>query len=126
MSLPTGDPSTSTLVEDPLTGDLVILAPARASRPDDFRRRVAPTPAAETAPTAPCPFCPGNEALTPPEVARLGPGAPDTPGWSVRVVPNKFPIVGPGAGGAHEVVVLSPDHHADLGALPPEIGRAHV
>ena len=62
-----------------------------------------------------CPFCPGNERDTPPEVARAGSGEPDTPGWSVRVVPNLFPIVGsedagPGATGAHEVVILSPHH----------------
>jgi UDPglucose--hexose-1-phosphate uridylyltransferase len=38
----------------------------------------------------------------------------------VRVVPNKYPIVGDGVGGAHEVVILSPAHHADLGALGVE------
>ena len=38
---PPGDP-TSTVVEDALTGDVVILAPARAARPDDFRRRHTP------------------------------------------------------------------------------------
>ena len=114
MTPPPPDPPPSSVVEDALTGDVVILAPARAARPDDFRRRDerAPAPA-----PGPCPFCPGHETLTPPEVARAGAGAPDEPGWQVRVVPNKFPIVGPGPGGAHEVVVLSPDHDADLGAL---------
>jgi UDPglucose--hexose-1-phosphate uridylyltransferase len=54
--------------------------------------------------------------MTPPEVYRTGEGDPDTPGWRVRVVPNLYPIVddsadaGPGATGAHEVVVLSPSH----------------
>ena len=49
---------------------------------------------------------------------RTGDGVPDTPGWRVRVVPNLYPIVGgpdagPGATGAHEVVVLSPaDDHS--------------
>ena len=112
---PHADPPTATVVEDALTGDVVILAPARAARPDDYRR--APTPTAP-GPAGPCPFCPGHETLTPPEVARFGSGRPDTAGWTVRVVPNKFPIVGPGPGGAHEVVVLSPDHAADLGDLP--------
>ena len=46
---------------------------------------------------------------------------PETPGWRIRVVPNLYPIVGaPGAGdatGAHEVVILCPDHDRDLAAL---------
>jgi UDPglucose--hexose-1-phosphate uridylyltransferase len=104
------------LLVDDLTGDRVIVAPARALRPDTFR---VDTPAAPAA-VATCPFCAGNEAETPPEVARTGTGAPDTPGWEVRVVPNKYPIVGDGVAGAHEVVILSPAHHADLAALAPE------
>jgi UDPglucose--hexose-1-phosphate uridylyltransferase len=71
-----------------------------------------------------CPFCPGHEGLTPPEVARTGAGAPDTPGWQVRVVPNLYPIVGPGevhgfqgVHGAHEVIVCSPAHDRQLDAL---------
>jgi UDPglucose--hexose-1-phosphate uridylyltransferase len=55
--------------------------------------------------------------MTPPEVARIGPGEADTPGWRVRVVPNLYPMVGDGVDGAHEVVILSPSHVADLGAL---------
>lgn len=128
-SLPMAEPSAtgptpSSIVEDALTGDVVILAPARAARPDDFRRRVAPPPEAPAA--APCPFCPGHEHLTPPEIARTGSAAPDAPGWQVRVVPNKFPIVGPGPTGAHEVVVLSPDHTADLGRLAPHAAVAAI
>jgi UDPglucose--hexose-1-phosphate uridylyltransferase len=98
---------------DELTGDHVILAPARALRPDTFRVHADPLPAS----VATCPFCRGNEHDTPPEVARLGAGEPDTPGWTLRVVPNKFPIVGDGVAGAHEVVIFSPAHDADLGAL---------
>jgi UDPglucose--hexose-1-phosphate uridylyltransferase len=97
-----------TLRIDELTGDQVIMAPARALRPDTFRA-TADTESRD----APCPFCAGHEAETPPEVARRGPGAPDTPGWRVRVVPNKFPI----EPGAHEVVVLSPAHDVDFGGL---------
>jgi UDPglucose--hexose-1-phosphate uridylyltransferase len=102
----------SDLLTDELTGDCVIIAPARAVRPDQFR-----VPSDDHAGAGNCPFCPGHEHETPPEVARAGPGAADTPGWRVRVVPNKFPIAGTGLPGAHEVVVLSPDHRADLGAL---------
>jgi UDPglucose--hexose-1-phosphate uridylyltransferase len=104
------------LLVDELTGDRVILAPGRAFRPDAFRVERAPRPEHDEG----CPFCDGNEADTPPEVARVGPGRPDTPGWHVRVVPNKYPIVGEGVPGAHEVVILSPAHHADLGVLSVE------
>jgi UDPglucose--hexose-1-phosphate uridylyltransferase len=98
-------------------------------RPSDFPRR---EPARRG---APCAFCPGHEAETPPELLayRDPPGAADTPGWRVRVVPNKFPALriegelgrhGVGvydvmAGiGAHEVIVESPDHDRSLGRLP--------
>src|ERR1700690_2640669 len=101
------------LLVDELTGDRAILAPARALRPDTFRVHSDPLPAT----VATCPFCAGNERDTPPEGARRGPGAPDPPGWSLRVVPNKYPIVGDGVAGAHEVVIFSPAHDADLGAL---------
>src|ERR1700686_1178636 len=109
------------LLVDELTGDRVILAPARALRPDTFRVHTEPLPAS----VATCPFCGGNEHDTPPEVARLGAGEPDSPGWSLRVVPNKFPIVGDGVPGAHEVAIFSPAHDADLGALS-ELAAADV
>jgi UDPglucose--hexose-1-phosphate uridylyltransferase len=62
-----------------------------------------------------CPFCEGREDRTPPEVLAL-PGddrEPDTPGWKVRVVPNKYP-----AFEGHEVVVHSPEHARSLTDLP--------
>src|SRR6478736_3298673 len=96
---------------DALTDRLVIVAAERAARPETFRREREPLPA--TAPN--CPFCPGNESETPPEVCREGDGAPDTPGWTLRVVPNKYPIVGGSVAGAHEVVVLCPAHDRSLG-----------
>ena len=63
-----------------------------------------------------CPFCEGHEDRTPPEVLALPSGGrePDTPGWSVRVVPNKYP-----AFERQEVVVNSAEHVrsiAELGA----------
>jgi UDPglucose--hexose-1-phosphate uridylyltransferase len=106
------------LRRDELSGCWVLLAPGRAARPHTFP---ASSGDARTAPAG-CPFCPGNEQMTPPEVYRTGGGAPDTPGWRVRVVPNLYPIVGgheagPGATGAHEVVVLSPAHEASFARL---------
>jgi UDPglucose--hexose-1-phosphate uridylyltransferase len=85
-------------------GGLAIVAPARASRPADAAGRGAGAP--------PCPFCAGNEALTPPEVDALRPAGsmPDGPGWRVRVVPNKYPALE----GRHEVIVHAPDHAAEL------------
>ena len=103
---------------DALTDRLVIVAADRAARPETFRRTVAPLP---THPTD-CPFCPGHESETPPEVARFGSGDADTPGWTLRVVPNLYPIVGGSLAGAHEVVVLSPAHDRSLGAL--DVGAA--
>jgi UDPglucose--hexose-1-phosphate uridylyltransferase len=105
------------LLVDALTGDQVVLAPARALRPDTFR--VQPQPPSSS---AACPFCDGHESETPPEVMRFGPGAPDTPGWDVRVVPNKYPIVGDGVAGAHEVVILSPAHDADFARITVSAG----
>ncbi len=79
----------------------MILAPERA-------KRGAPAVAAYEPDPAPCDFCGGQEQRTPPETfaIRQNDGAPDTPGWSVRVVPNLYP-----ATPFHEVIVHTPDHH---------------
>ena len=98
-----------------LTGRLVLVAPGRAARPHTV------APVARGSGPKDCPFCPGQEHQTPPEIERTGDGAPGTPGWRVRVFPNLFPIVGPdadpGATGAHEVIVLSPSHVHSFGEL---------
>jgi len=93
------------LRRNPVNGKLAIIAPARAVRPH------AGGIAAGT-PTDTCPFCAGHEHLTPPEVdaVRPGGGPPDTPGWRVRVVPNKYPALT----GRHEVIVHSPVHEVEL------------
>jgi UDPglucose--hexose-1-phosphate uridylyltransferase len=81
---------------NPITSEPVVFAPQRADRPHAFID--------ERTGTAHCPFCPGNERDTPPELARLG--ARDEP-WRARVFPNKYPPL-EGA----EVIVESPDHDA--------------
>jgi UDPglucose--hexose-1-phosphate uridylyltransferase len=94
----------------------VIIAAERAARPyttvDGSDRRTG---------ASACPFCPGNEHQTPPELCRTGDGDADTPGWRIRVVPNLYPIVGAADGGdatgAHEVVILCPDHERDFAQL---------
>ena len=61
-----------------------------------------------------CPFCEGREARTPPETFALGRpfGEPDTPGWTVRVVPNLYPALE-----RQEVVVHSPRHARSFAEL---------
>lgn len=88
--------SASELRADPITGRHAIIAAGRAERPAAF---AAPedTPGAPVGGGRACPFCEGNERLTPPEIwADRPPGAPpDSPGWHVRVVPNKYPAFAP-------------------------------
>ncbi|MFQ5778939.1 MAG: galactose-1-phosphate uridylyltransferase, partial [Terriglobia bacterium] len=120
------------LRKDPVIGRWVIIATERAKRPQDY----AGDPVIIQGGTF-CPFCYGNEDKTPPEIwAHRANGAPpDSPGWSLRIVPNKFPALGiegdldrSGEGlfdrisgfGAHEVIIESPDHQATLGQLPPQ------
>ena len=65
-----------------------------------------------------CPFCEGREDRTPPEVLALGTDEgrkPDSTGWEVRVVPNKYP-----AFQRQEVVVHSPEHRRSLAELDRE------
>jgi UDPglucose--hexose-1-phosphate uridylyltransferase len=107
----------------------VIIATDRAKRPGDFIRQPVPPAAGRI-----CPFDSGNERKTPPEIlAYRDSGSRDEPGWRVRVVPNKFPVLGiegelnrQGEGmydkmngiGAHEVIVETPDHAAAFCDLP--------
>ena len=118
------------LRKDPITGRWVIISTDRAKRPTDFSRE-------QTTPLGSgfCPFCYGNEGKTPPEILAYRPSGdgPNTSGWSVRVVPNKFPALGiegqlnrQGEGvfdkmngiGAHEVIIETPEHDRTLAMLP--------
>jgi UDPglucose--hexose-1-phosphate uridylyltransferase len=75
---------------DPLTGLRVVLAPKRSDRPLSFEPSRVHEKAKEE-----CPLCEGHESWTPPETYALRPGGgePDTPGWLVRAVPNKYPLL---------------------------------
>jgi UDPglucose--hexose-1-phosphate uridylyltransferase len=117
---------------DPTTSDWVIFSPSRSLRPHDRPAKVGAVddPAAGI---AKCPFCPGNESFTPPEIYSLRNPA-DPAHWQVRVFPNKFPALrieeSPrreadghvfqcmGGCGAHEVIVESPDHRLFLAQQP--------
>jgi UDPglucose--hexose-1-phosphate uridylyltransferase len=94
----------------PITGDDILYAPGRAERPNAF-------PLGARDPR--CPFCPGHEADTPPEIARH----PTTDAWRYRIVPNKYPAA-PG----HQVIVESPDHATsfDRIAEPEAVLRASL
>ncbi|HYE24170.1 MAG TPA: galactose-1-phosphate uridylyltransferase [Clostridia bacterium] len=119
------------LRKDPIVGRWVIISTDRAKRPTDFVRTHV------THKGGFCPFCYGNENKTPPEILAYRPnsngGQRDTPGWSVRVVPNKFPALQVEGTqnrqaegmfdkmnglGAHEVIVETPEHKASLASLP--------
>lgn len=118
----------SEIRRDPIVGRWVIVDTDHPNAPQDYEHEEHGWRGGT------CPFCFGNESLTPPEIDAIRePGtSPNTPGWKVRVVPNKFPalqIEGEldrrGLGiydmsngvGAHEVLVESPYHHKDLADL---------
>ena len=110
--------------KDPTVDRWVIIATERAKRP--VHR--------EASDTALCPFCAGNESLTPPEVLvfRDQSDPSGLPNWTVRVVPNKYPALVPDGSrlettgenyearigtGAHEVIIESPHHVTDVTLL---------
>jgi UDPglucose--hexose-1-phosphate uridylyltransferase len=116
------------LRRDPISGRWVIIAAERAKRPRQLGAANDPTPA------EPCPFCAGNEALTPPEVwaARAANSEAGQPGWRVRVVTNKYPALvcdqqsnfggddfyqTQAGQGVHEVIVECPDHVTNMAEL---------
>jgi UDPglucose--hexose-1-phosphate uridylyltransferase len=116
----------SQIRRDPITGRWIIVNYEKAIKPEEFSFQKA----VKSKNTKNCPFCPGNECLTPPEiVAHRNTGAPNTPGWTIRVVPNKYPALELKGGlekqgmgvfdrmdgiGAHEVIVDIPEHMRDV------------
>ncbi|MBZ5514348.1 MAG: galactose-1-phosphate uridylyltransferase [Acidobacteriia bacterium] len=109
-----------------ITREWVVIATERAKRPDQFIRTQARKPLLERDPK--CPFCPGNEAMTPPATHVV----PDTNSWRVRVTPNKFAALSyegerrrfvqgirrtvTGVG-IHEVMVETPAHNKTTALL---------
>lgn len=133
------------LRRDPVSGRVVLIAPERGRRPGSFLTKAERAFPADD--PADCPFCPGHEDRTPPEISAVRPAGspPDGPGWRVRVIPNKFPALapahraptapsqeGPGTApelgfgsrrfgaGAHEVVIESPRHDLETIDLPDD------
>jgi UDPglucose--hexose-1-phosphate uridylyltransferase len=114
----------SEIRQDPTTEEWVIFARIRANRPDDLVRRQSKPELPVISPS--CPFCPGNESQTPPEI--LSYSDRETGRWSLRVIENKFPALKPVGNtgrntqadlftgmegiGSHEVVIESPEHNS--------------
>jgi len=107
----------------------VVITTENPKGPEDYPSLRPPVPGQE--PEGPCPFCPGNEGMTPPETFSL---RTDGNRWSVRVIPNKFPFFHIEGGfdrraegiydvmealGAHEIVVESPEHQHGLASMDP-------
>src|SRR5690606_9088275 len=108
------------LRRDPVIGRWVIISTERGKRPSALVNHVLTDTTDEFDP-----FKRGNESHTPPELLAYRPAGsnPNTPGWWVRVVPNKFPalestgnVQRSGEGmydlmngiGSHEIVIESP------------------
>ncbi len=113
------------LRKDPITGRWVIISTERGKRPSSF------TSVSKRTAAGMCPFCPGHEENTPPEILayRESGTEPNQPGWSLRVMPNKYPALKIEGSldrqpvgiydkmngiGAHEVIIETPDHACDM------------
>jgi UDPglucose--hexose-1-phosphate uridylyltransferase len=116
------------LRREPIVRRWVVITTENPKGPNDYLAFKFPFRGAESGES--CPFCRGNEWMTPPETFSTGTGGGD--GWAVRVVPNKSPffhIEGDfdrraegmydlmGAIGAHEIVVEAPDHHPSFATM---------
>ncbi len=103
----------------------VLVATARGMRP---RKAEEPAPHDTRTHVATCPFCPGNENLTPPTIAAY----PAQGAWAVRIVENLYPVLGAQRGGdnwvfglqqamdgygRHEVVIDHPHHCGAIHAM---------
>ncbi len=133
---------------DPLSGHKTIVAGERSRRPGGEPGRLGAGSSPEPIDPARDPFAEGNEDRTPPELdaVRPGGGPPDSPGWTVRVIPNLYPALTPPdtlspdgaepqqpelfscqpATGWHEVIVNGPQPVLSLAELPVEQVTAAV
>ena len=117
---------------DPLRQYWVSIAAERGMRPSDFVK-----PDDESSGGGFCPFCQGNEHVTPPEVYARRPddSPPNGPGWELRVVPSKFRALAMEGDlnreaegifekmngfGVHEVVIETPQHDLGMADYPLE------
>ncbi len=118
--------------QDPPKDEWAIIAPVRGDRPFDFSAEAEEDRDGREN----CPFCPGNEDKTPPEIYAVRGGEnKDKSNWKVRVFPNKFPALDRegttsmiegdifrsiGGFGFHEVIAETPEHDVNLEDLEKE------
>ena len=110
-----------------MTKEWVVIATERAKRPDQMVVKRERKPVVSF--SEKCPFCPGHENQTPPEILRLHDGDK----WKIRVIPNKFAALSPDAApertirrsrrrmggfGMHDVIVETPDHSLAMASMP--------
>ncbi len=69
----------------------VLIATARSMRP---KKAEEPAPRDTRQHVETCPFCTGNESMTPPQIAVYPASGP----WSIRIVENLYPLLGDAAG----------------------------
>ncbi len=120
--------------KDPLHNKWVLIVPTRGKRPHAFSSEEV---SEEKKSKKNCPFCEGNEFMTPPETDSFrNTGKPDKPGWQVRVFPNKYPalngeikIKSASADkipdivegyGHHEIIAETPSHKKDIYSMKQE------
>ncbi|UCG95747.1 MAG: galactose-1-phosphate uridylyltransferase [archaeon] len=111
--------------KDYISEKYVIFSPKRAKRPKDFKGKEEKTMTPEN-----CPFCPGNEHMTPPALIQI-----PKKKWKIRLIPNKFPALsgikfkGEEGGsffrhykpyGYHEILIETPDHGKEYHELSLE------
>jgi UDPglucose--hexose-1-phosphate uridylyltransferase len=119
--------------KDPLHNKWVLIVPTRGKRPHAFFNEEKKE---EKQDEKNCPFCEGNEHLTPPEVDSFrNKGKENDPGWKIRVFPNKYPALDKEikmnapedkfqefaeAYGFHEVIAETPSHTKDMYSMNQE------
>ncbi|MBS7288494.1 MAG: hypothetical protein KIH01_07045 [Candidatus Freyarchaeota archaeon] len=126
------------LRRDYLAERWVIVAKERGMRPSDFKSKGGLHPSSGV-----CPFCPGNEHMTPPAtllylerggrlIVEADRDSERLKDWLVRVAPNLYPALRPemdpagrcdgflvciGGKGVHEVIIETSNHSAHIHKL---------
>jgi UDPglucose--hexose-1-phosphate uridylyltransferase len=119
----------SEIRQDPTTEEWVIVARERAKRPNEFTHQQTKRELPDF--SSSCPFCPGNESMTPPQTLLYQ--KQDGNGWQVRAFANKFAALSPDSRitrdieegfftkmkgvGVHEVIVETPLHNRSLALM---------
>jgi len=124
------------LRRDPVSGRWTIVLTGEDVKIEDLLSVSHP---AAKQPNETCPFCEGNESLTPPEIfaIRQPDSRSNSPGWKIRVIPDRNPILQKHGDidnravgiydvlngiGAHEILIEHPHHNTNI----PEFSVDHM